>query len=64
MKFRYNSILALGNTVRELDTAHCAFYAEKTQFSMLTPSMAAYLDAHAELESVILFGIEVSIDMI
>ena len=47
-----------------MDTSHCAFYAEKTQFSMLTPAMAEYLDAHAELESVILFGIEVCVHSI
>lgn len=52
--------LALGKTVHELNVEHCDFYCEKTQFSMLTSAMESYLDKHAHLESVILFGIEVA----
>lgn len=51
----------LGNTVKELDVKHASGMYAKSQFSMITPEVSAKIKElyGDQLESVVLFGIEV-----
>lgn len=52
----------LGNTVKELDVKHASGMYGKSQFSMMTPEVNAKIKelfGTNELQSVVLFGIEV-----
>lgn len=53
----------LGNTVKELDVKHASGLYGKSQFSMMTPEVSAKIKelyGTDQLQSVVLFGIEVS----
>jgi hypothetical protein len=51
--------LALGSTAAELDISKAAFKAPKTKFSMLTQETESFLKTKEQVQSVVLFGIEV-----
>ena len=53
------NIIALGNTVSEIDTSKAKGVFSKTKFSMVVQEVAEMLDRDKARDSVVLFGIEV-----
>lgn len=51
----------LGNTISELNIEHAKGVLDKTRFSMCIPEVQKIIDAHENVESVIIFGLETHI---